>query len=81
MLRDARFEAVHAGGRLDEVALRIIAHINGEAGPHAVVRGAAAAFEVPRLEGELGDIRIVQRVADLFEYEARGGLEIQGVCL
>jgi hypothetical protein len=81
MLRDAGFETVHAGGRLDEAALRIIAHVNGEPGPHGVVRGTAAAFEVPRLEGELGDVRIVQRVADLFEYEARGGLEIQGVCL
>ena len=41
--------------------------------------GATPAFEIPRLEGKLGDIRVVQRVADLFEDESRGGLELQDV--
>lgn len=81
MLRGAVFEAVHAGRGLHKDTLRIIAHIDREPGPHGVVRGVAAALEVPRFEGKLGDIRVVQRVAYLFEYDARRGLKIQGVCL
>ena len=71
-------EPIDAGGRLDEGALRVVAHVHGEPGPHGVVRGATAAHEVARLECDLGDIRVVQRMTELFEYESRGGLEVQG---
>jgi hypothetical protein len=72
-------EAVDAGGGLDEGALRVVAHVHGETGAHGVVRGATAANEKARLEGDLGYVRVVQRMAHLFENESRGGLEIQGV--
>lgn len=72
-------KAVYAGGGLDEGTLRVIAHVHGESGAHGVVRGAAAARKVARLEGDLGYVRVVQRMAHLFENESRGGLEVQGV--
>jgi hypothetical protein len=71
------FQSVHAGSCLHEEALRVVAHVNGEAGPHGVVRGAAAARQVPRLEGQFGDVRIVQRMANLFEDETGCCLEVQ----
>ncbi len=71
-------QAVHTGGYLDEEALRVVAYVNGEPGPHSIVRGAAATFQVPRLEGQVGDVRVVQRMADFFEDEVSRCLEVQG---
>jgi hypothetical protein len=72
-------EAINAGGRLDEGTLGVVAHVHGEPGSRGIVRGTPPAFDIPRLEGKLSDIRVVQRVADLFEDDPRGGLEVQGV--
>jgi hypothetical protein len=76
---DAALEIVDAGGGLDEEALRVVAHVYGEPGPHGVVRGTTAAFQIPRLEGQLGNVRVVKRMADLLENEAGCCLEVQGV--
>jgi hypothetical protein len=55
---------VHSGSGLEEGALWVIAHVYGEAGPHGVVRGAAAALQISRLQGQFCDVRVVQGVAD-----------------
>ncbi len=77
-LRGAYSETVDTWGGLEKGALFVIAHVDGEPGAHGVVGGAAAALQVPRFEGKLGDISVVQGVTDLLENEARGGLEVQG---
>jgi hypothetical protein len=68
---------VHAGSGLEEGTLWVIAHVYGESGPHGVVWGATVAYEIPRFEGQLGNVRVVQGVANLFEDETRRGLEVQ----
>ena len=72
------FQPVYSGDRLDEEAFRVVTYVYGEMGSLGIVRGAPTTLQVPRLEGQLGDVRVMQRMADLFENEARGGFEVQG---
>lgn len=71
-------ETVDTRGGLEKGALLVVAHVDGEPGAHGVVGGTAAALQVPRFEGKLGDIGVVQGMTDLLKNEARGGLEVQG---
>ncbi len=77
-MRGADSETVDARGGLAKGALFVIAHVNREPSAHGVVGGASTALQVPRFEGKLGDVGVVQGVTDLLENEARGGLEVQG---
>lgn len=62
---------------MGEWGFGVVAHVHGEPGAHGVLGGVAAAVEVAGLQRDLGDVRVVQGVADLFEDEAGGGLEVQ----
>jgi hypothetical protein len=70
-------EAVDAGSGLYERGFGIVPDVYGEPGAHGVLRGSPGALEVPGLERDLGYVRVVQRVPDLPEDLARGGLEVQ----
>ena len=71
-------EPVYPGRRLTEGAFIVVADVHGEPCAHGVLRRLPRALEVPGVEGYLGDIRVVQRVAHLFQDEPRRCLEVQG---
>jgi hypothetical protein len=53
------FQPVYSGDRLDEEAFRVVTYVYGEMGSLGIVRGAPTTLQVPRLEGQLGDVRVV----------------------
>ena len=71
-------ESVDARGGLDEGRLWIVPDVNGEPGPHGVLRRSPGALPVSALQGHLGYVRVVEGVSDFPQNLPGGGLEVHG---
>ncbi len=53
------FQPVYSGDHLDEEAFRVVTYVYGEMGSLGIVPGAPTTLQLPLLEGQLGDVRVV----------------------
>jgi hypothetical protein len=66
-------------GGLHERSLRAVPDVHRGLSPHGVLRRPPGALQVAALQRDLGYVRLVERMADLPEYLARGALEVHDV--